>query len=132
VYSPTTELINRLDNHWRTLLEQGHDLVLTAGVVGTNPDEHAVSRIPGYVEFALEYRSQDLDTLEAFGELLHEEIAQITAKRSIRFEIDKPSFTKPATMDEHLTNRARHYCEQRGYKHEIMPSGAGHDSAGIR
>ena len=46
-------------------IEWGEDLVLTAGIIETNPKEHAVSRVPGEAAFALEYRSQDTKTLKS-------------------------------------------------------------------
>src|ERR1700723_3934319 len=41
------ELMTHLDRHWRTLLERGRDVVVTSGVFGTDPAEHAIARIPG-------------------------------------------------------------------------------------
>ena len=49
----TSELISHLDRHWRTLLERGRDLVITTGVVTTDPREHAIARIPGMLAFQL-------------------------------------------------------------------------------
>ena len=65
----TAELITRLDRHWRTLLERGRDLVFTTGIIGTDPAEHALARIPGRVNFSFEARSQSTETLEAFYDL---------------------------------------------------------------
>lgn len=48
------ELLMRIDEHWRVLLEWGEDLVVTSGIVETSPAEHAVSRVPGEVSFSLE------------------------------------------------------------------------------
>ncbi|MGD0109701.1 MAG: hypothetical protein ABSC06_37600 [Rhodopila sp.] len=58
-----SELITRLDRHWRTLLERGRDLVVTCGIVGTDPREHALARIPGRMTFSLDIRSQSSETL---------------------------------------------------------------------
>src|SRR5580692_160062 len=52
------DLLNRLDTHWQIMLAQGEDLVVTVGVLGTDPAEHAIARIPGTVRFAFEARSQ--------------------------------------------------------------------------
>src|SRR5262245_26819593 len=43
----TAELMHRLDDHWAGWLERGLDLVLTFGIVSTDPRAHAMSRIPG-------------------------------------------------------------------------------------
>ena len=79
------DLISRLDEHWRVLLERGLDLVVTTGIIGTNAAEHAMSRIPGEVEFSFEVRSQSLETLEAFYHLMRTECRNISAARKVEF-----------------------------------------------
>jgi beta-ureidopropionase / N-carbamoyl-L-amino-acid hydrolase len=123
------ELLVRLDEHWRILLESGEDLVLTSGIVETNSKEHAVSRVPGEVAFALEYRSQDADTLKSFGALLQSECAQVGRKRGVVFDLGSPVRTDPAHMSEKLIDVCRQHAETAGVPYEILPSGAGHDSA---
>ncbi|MEE8445002.1 MAG: Zn-dependent hydrolase [Alphaproteobacteria bacterium] len=125
----TADLLMRLDEHWRVLLERGLDLVLTAGILSTNPEEHAMSRIPGECTFSLEVRSQSLDTLEAFYQLLRSEADSIGRERGVAFEFDRRSLSRPARMDEswvaHLLDTARTLK----LNAEPIPSGAGHDAA---
>jgi N-carbamoyl-L-amino-acid hydrolase len=123
------ELLVTLDEHWRVLLERGEDLVLTSGIVETNPKEHAVSRVPGEVAFALEYRSQDAATLASFGELLRTECAHIGARRGVTFDLGQSVYTEPARMSQGLIDLAQLVAKDAGIAAEIMPSGAGHDSA---
>ncbi len=59
------DLIMRLDRHWQICLERGLDLVMTCGMIGTDPAEHAIARIPGTVGFSFEVRSQNAATLAA-------------------------------------------------------------------
>lgn len=124
-----SDLLVRIDEHWRVLLEWGEDLVVTAGVVETNPAEHAVSRVPGEVTFALEYRSQDPKTLESFGALLQSECEQVGEKRGVQFDLGPPSITEPAQMSPEILTLLETVCTDRGAHYEIMPSGAGHDSS---
>lgn len=123
------ELLMRIDEHWRILLEWGEDLVVTSGIVETNAEEHAVSRVPGEVSFALEYRSQDEKTLTSFGALIQSECDQIGAKRGVTFELGQAIRTAPARMSEALVRLTERAAETSGVAAEIMPSGAGHDSA---
>lgn len=123
------ELLMRLDEHWRVLLEWGEDLVVTSGIVETNSDEHAVSRVPGEVAFALEYRSQDDRTLTSFGALVQSECAQIAAKRGVEFDLGDAVRTEPARMNQSLVKLLETQAGEAGISCEIMPSGAGHDSA---
>ena len=123
------DLIMRLDEHWRVLLERGTDLVVTTGIVGTDPAEHAVSRIPGTVTFSLEARSRSADTLEAFYQLMRAECSAISRERGVRFEFDRRLLSEPATMDPKVCDILSGICAAHGVAYDVIPSGAGHDAA---
>lgn len=123
------DLIMRLDEHWRVLLERGTDLVVTTGIVGTDPAEHSISRIPGHVAFSLEARSKSNDTLEAFYQLMQAECAAVARERGVRFEFDRRLLSEPATMDSAICNLLSQACTEQGTTHETIPSGAGHDAS---
>lgn len=123
------ELISNLDEHWRVLLERGLDLVVTCGIIGTNPDDHSMSRIPGEVTFSFEVRSQSMDTLEAFYHLMQTECRQIGKSRKVQFEFDRRVLSLPARMDEGWMKRLLDVSSSLGLPTETIPSGAGHDAA---
>lgn len=124
-----SELITRIDDHWTTILQHGGDLVATCGILTTNPQNHAMSRIPGEVTFSFEARSQYEHTLAAIEALLHSECATITYERKVNFEFDKPVKTPPAVLDENLVERINNACIEEGLPVEAIPSGAGHDAS---
>ena len=124
-----SDLVMRLDRHWQALLDQGRDLVLTVGVIGTNPAEHAMTRVPGEVTFSLEYRSQSEDVLAAFAALLIEETAAIGRERGVTFDLGPPVATAPASTHAAVVEGLSGICKARGIPHEVIPSGAGHDAA---
>lgn len=124
-----SDLIMRLDGHWSDLLERGTDLVVTVGMLSTDAAEHAASRIPGQVMFSFEARSKSLDTLEAFYQLMRAECAAITRERQVRFEFDRRILSSPATMDTALSDLLLKVCASQNIPCELIPSGAGHDSA---
>jgi len=124
-----SDLMVRIDEHWRVLLEWGEDLVVTMGIVETNAKEHAISRVPGEVSFALEYRSQELKTLKSFETLIQSECDQVASRRGVRFDLGAPALTQPATMATGMIELLQSICEQANTPHEIMASGAGHDSS---
>lgn len=124
-----SDLIVRLDNHWRALLERGTDLVVTCGVVQTNPAEHSISRVPGYAHFSFEVRSKSSDTLEAFYQLVQAEMASIERERGVKFALDRRLTSDPAVTDPLLCELMAKACHTRGIAHERIPSGAGHDAA---
>ncbi|WP_374448042.1 Zn-dependent hydrolase [Stella sp.] len=123
------ELMARLDEHWRVLQEQGLDLVVTFGIVGTNPAEHAISRIPGEAAFSFEVRSQSRDTLEAFYHLMRTEARAIERARKVEFVFDRRLDSQPARMDEGMVKRLLALSGRLGLPVETVPSGAGHDAA---
>lgn len=125
-----SELISNLDEHWRVLLEHGHDLVVTVGTIETDAEHHSVSRIPGEVAFSFEVRSQSTETLKAFYELMRTECRQIEIKRKVVFEFDRRIDSPPARVDPRWVDRLRRISEDLGLPTETVPSGAGHD-AGI-
>jgi len=123
------DLIMRIDDHWRVLLERGTDLVVTTGIVGTDPAEHSISRIPGLVSFSLEARSRSRDTLEAFYQLVQAECSAIARERGVRFEFDRRLLSEPATMDPAICAMLALACAEQGVAHDTIPSGAGHDAS---
>lgn len=123
------ELITRLDEHWRVLLERGIDLVVTTGVVSTCPQAHSISRIPGMVNFSFEARSKSVETLEGFYQLLRTECKAISRDRGVRFEFDRRIESAPATMDGRVSELLMQACRQRDLPVEQVPSGAGHDAS---
>ena len=123
------DLIMRLDAHWRALLARGSDLVVTTGVVGTDPSEHSISRIPGRVGFSFEARSESRETLDAFYRLMRDECAAVEQERGVRFEFDRRLDTVPALMDERLCGLLSEACAAQDAAFDLIPSGAGHDAS---
>ena len=101
------ELLSRMDEHWRVLLQMGMDLVMTSGICSTLPQSHAVSVIPGEVRLSFEARSQDAQTMERFYALMRDECTAIEKSRGVRFEFDDKLVTAPATMDAGWVERLK-------------------------
>jgi beta-ureidopropionase / N-carbamoyl-L-amino-acid hydrolase len=125
----TSELITHLDRHWRTLLERGRDLVITTGVMTTEPLEHAIARIPGMLRFSFELRSQSKETLEAFYDLFLSECRLVGDDRGVEFRLDRRLESAPAIMDPEWVGRLKAVARDLGLPDEEIPSGAGHDAA---
>jgi N-carbamoyl-L-amino-acid hydrolase len=123
------DLLMRLDEHWMRLLERGLDLVVTTGVIGTDPEQQALSRIPGEVVFSFEVRSQSYETLEAFYELFRSECRAVSDMRHVKFEFDDRVYAEPARMDEGIVRKLVAASERLGLPTETLASGAGHDAA---
>lgn len=123
------QLLARMDEHWRVLLQMGMDLVMTTGICSTLAGSHAVSVIPGEVQFSFEVRSQDRDTLQRFYALMQQECQALAAERGVRFEFDDQLVSAPATMDAGWIERLHQAARDCDLPSEGIPSGAGHDAA---
>lgn len=123
------ELLMRLDENWQALNSRGVDLVVTSGIVATDPRAHSVSRIPGEVQFSLEIRSQSLETLESFYQLVLVEAAGIQKSRGVKFDFGERILSEPGVIDREWAQRLRRACSALGYPYIDIPSGAGHDAA---
>jgi N-carbamoyl-L-amino-acid hydrolase len=123
------ELLMRLDENWQALNSRGVDLVVTSGIVGTDPRQHSISRIPGEVGFSLEIRSQSLETLEAFYQLVLVESAGIEKARGVKFDFGERVLSEPGLIDREWAARLRRICGALQYPYIDIPSGAGHDAA---
>ena len=123
------DLARRIEDRWEEWLAQGRDIVVTMGVVTTNPEEHAISRIPGEIAFSFEVRSIDPETIHGFHALLLDEIRAVEAARGLSFALDRGIFTAPARMDPALVDGLCARATALGLAPERLASGAGHDAA---
>ena len=123
------DLLVRLDESWSTILNMGDDLVLTSGMVGTDPERHAMSKIPEEVSFSLDVRSQSARTLDDMRRLLQAEMKQVEKDRKVRFELDEEMRVEPALCDPVLVDGLKAAMERVGQEPFVMPSGGGHDAA---
>jgi len=123
------DLLVRLDESWSTILNKGDDLVLTSGVVGTDPSKHAMSRIPDEIAFSLDIRSQSARTLDEMRALLAAEMKQVSRDRKVSFVLDEEIRTAPALCDPVLVDQLLAAMERTGQDKFLMPSGGGHDAA---
>ncbi|WP_265519038.1 hydantoinase/carbamoylase family amidase [Nitratireductor luteus] len=123
------DLFVRLDESWQTILNKGDDLVLTSGVVGTDPAKHAMTRIPDEIGFSLDIRSQGAETLDHMRALLREEMRQVERDRGVRFVLDDELRVEPAVCDAGMVKGLEAAMARAGQEPFVMASGGGHDAA---
>ena len=123
------DLLTRLDESWLTIVQKGDDLVLTCGMVATDPASHALTRIPDKVDFSLDIRSQSRAALDGMRALLAQDIAEIARSRKVTFEMGDEMATAPAMMSEAVVSGLARAMTRLGYEATIVPSGGGHDAA---
>ncbi|WFE74734.1 Zn-dependent hydrolase [Roseinatronobacter sp. S2] len=123
------DLLTRLDDSWLHILQTGGDLVLTSGVVGTDPARHAITRIADSISFSLDIRSQSTEVLAHMRDYLHEEMADIARVRSVSFDTGPEIPAAPALMDKTMVRDLMEAMRSTGIEPFSMASGAGHDAA---
>ncbi|OHV82804.1 hydantoinase/carbamoylase family amidase [Rhizobium sp. LCM 4573] len=123
------ELLNVLDAAWHDFVAKGRDLVVTSGMVSTDQQKHALSRIPDSVEFSLDIRSQDSEMLASMHALVLSNVARIERERAVRFDLGTALWTSPAPCDETLIGMLGEASQAVGNPFTQIPSGGGHDAA---
>lgn len=123
------DLLSRLDEAWLSIVQKGGDLVLTTGVVHTDPDKNAMSRIPDQVDFSLDIRSQSQETLDGMHAMLLREVAETENRRGVRFVLDEVNTTAPALMNDSVVAGLKKAMKRTGQAPIVMASGGGHDAA---
>lgn len=123
------DLLTRLDDSWLHILQTGGDLVLTSGIVATDPARHAITRIADSVSFSLDIRSQSPEVLDHMRDYLHEEMADIARLRGVTFDTGPEIPAAPALMDPGMVDGLMAAMGRTGLAPFSMASGAGHDAA---
>lgn len=123
------DLLTRLDESWLTILQKGDDMVMTSGMVGTDIDRHALTRIAGSVGFSLDVRSSSPRVLSDMHTLLRDEIRTVESERRVRFRLDEELRTEPALCHPAVIEALSAAMARVGQEPFTMASGGGHDAA---
>nr|WP_321980449.1 hydantoinase/carbamoylase family amidase [uncultured Cohaesibacter sp.] len=125
----SAKLITRMQSWWEKVEEEGGDLTVTFGQLGTDPASHSFSKVAGLVNLCLDVRSADAAMLERTDAYLQECISDIEKETGTRFELGPRTGSQPAVMNDRLIAFASKAAEECGLPARQMASGAGHDAA---
>ncbi|MFK7854226.1 MAG: hydantoinase/carbamoylase family amidase [Granulosicoccus sp.] len=123
------DLVSRLERKWVSMEEAGEDLVLTVGQFSTDSKQHGITKVPGRIDFTLDFRSADYGTLMRFDEFLQEQVKDVCSQRSIDIKLGRATHAKEALMDQHLVSGLTEAAQQCGVPSMEIASGGGHDCA---
>lgn len=123
------DFARQMEQKWAEWELAGMDLVLTFGVIGTNPAAHSATVVPGEVSFSVEARSHSADTLTEVDAALHATAETVGASRQLQFSFEGASKTSPVLMDAPLRARISEAASALGINAIELASGAGHDAA---
>ncbi|MFK7945877.1 MAG: Zn-dependent hydrolase [Paracoccaceae bacterium] len=123
------ELAGRLEAEWIKLEQAGHDLVLTIGQFTTDPAQHGITKVPGALDFTLDFRSADPAVLDRFDVFLRFCAEDIAARRGIAIDLGTHTRASEASMDPVLRKGLMAAAQSQGVEAIELPSGGGHDCA---
>lgn len=124
----TVELVHRIEQEATRLRAGGGDLTYTVGKLFTDAGLHSITKVPGQVDFCLEYRSQERSVLDHMIDCARTEAGRIAAERRVAFDLGSFSPQDPATMDPGLRATLNQGAVELGIPVMDIPSGAGHDA----
>ncbi|PCI85228.1 MAG: Zn-dependent hydrolase [Hyphomicrobiales bacterium] len=123
------DLLSNLDKKWQQILDNDDDLVLTSGVLTTNPEKHALSRIPDEVNFSLDIRSQNPKILSEMHQFLKTQIKKLEITRKVKFTLNQVNSNPPVKMNKKIVTGLSKAMKANQLKPITFASGGGHDSA---
>ncbi|MCE2980530.1 MAG: M20/M25/M40 family metallo-hydrolase [Betaproteobacteria bacterium] len=122
------ELVHLIEREAARVRASGGDLTYTVGKLFTDADLHSISKVPGQVDFCLEYRSQARAVLDHMADFARSQAARIATERRVAFELGSFSPQDPATMDRDFCTALNQGATALGIPVMDIPSGAGHDA----
>lgn len=125
----TAAFIDRANAIWAAREARGAFLLLTFGIVQTEPALNAFSRVPGRVFVTMDLRASDPAELRAFMSDINQLAQDVSSEFGVNIAFGSDSGPPIIALDQGLTKLLRQMAERQGIPHHIMPSGAGHDAA---
>lgn len=87
--------------------------------------------IPGQVDFTVDMRHPDSDTLAQMDSELRQVCEEVAADIGLELQFEEISYTAPVHFDEACVAAVQKACETVGVSHQDILSGAGHDACYI-
>lgn len=122
-----SEAIQAIERIGQALDAEVEHTVMTVGQIDVQPNANNV--IPGQVDFVIDARAQDDDTLDRGDGELREALNEIAERRSLDVSIEMPERLKPSPLDGDVRERLQTAAQGIGVELPEVPSGALHDAA---
>jgi N-carbamoyl-L-amino-acid hydrolase len=122
------ELVHAADEEWARLESIGRDLVLTFGKLHTDTALHGHNKVPGTVDFVVDARSHEVETLDGIEHFLKTKAAEIASRRGVAFEMSPVSRTAPSAMDPAIRVLMKDGASELKLHVMEIASGGGHDA----
>jgi len=110
----------------RIIDEDGTDKTrLTIGRVDLKPGY--AHTVPGQAEFTIVGRDMCEDVMRDIADSCRKVLSSIARKHGLMFEYEQMSWLEPKLCSKNIQQLIIQSCDDLGYDHMSMPSGAGHD-----
>lgn len=96
------------------------------GQVTIGPESRNI--IPGRVDFTVDMRHPDADTLAAMDAALRQVCQEVADEIGLELSLEQISYTAPVIFDEDCVSAVKQASEMLGVSHQYITSGAGHDA----
>lgn len=125
----TAELVSEMHRYWHAMEKEGHELTVTFGRFFTDAVDADMSKVSGLVDFSIDFRSRDPETLEVIHTHLQQTADILAEKHGVRFDFGAQTRSKPARMDPVLVTALQDAARELKTEAQLLNSGAGHDCA---
>jgi beta-ureidopropionase / N-carbamoyl-L-amino-acid hydrolase len=124
----SVELIAALEKLWHERETQGvPDTVLTVGILHTDPDEHAMTKVPGLCSFSLNFGGTTTDFLDECRARTYALAEEIGRRRRVRFDLGTCVGSNPIGLDAGLRETLRAQARALGIEAPEFAT-VGHDA----
>lgn len=123
------EFIYEINRLWDRFEKEGHYSLFTFGIIGTDPEMHTYSRVPGEARFCLDTRCIDENIRRRIGEEVATVAERISGRHGVHFEWGPDSGPNISRLAEHLQQGLCASAKRVGIPYKQMASGAGHDAS---
>lgn len=123
------EFVAALQALWDAWEADGRDMAFTVGRLFTDAGHHAMTKVPGLVEFSLDVRSIEPGVLEDLERRVNSIMAEVAARRGVRFEVGPITHAAVGHVEPSILEHLARGAAALGIRAHHLPSGAAHDAA---
>ena len=123
------EFLHRFEAAGLQKIADGGDLVFTPGILHTNANVNGLSKVAGEVDFTLDIRSEEEETLEDMKTIAQEIAAELSKRRGVTIDLGDFAVTNPAKLHDGEQQRMHEGCKAMELPTMALASGGGHDAA---
>ncbi len=124
-----SDLALGLDEIWKANDAAGRGMAFTIGRFHTNPDEHALTIVPGEMSLSLDVRAYDAAHLAELEEAFLSLVAGVETRRGVKIALGQRASADVAPSDPEIVAGLTKAANDLGISTMPLPSPASHDAA---